>query len=104
MPMPIFFLTMFPPSKTTASRMPKMAKAPPTMAQRLMRNSERGWWVAVMRTWIGETSYETMSDGRASLVREWLVEVNWYVSIELLKEEPARKEVGITLTWCSSVW
>ena len=50
MPMPIFFLTMLPDSKTTASRMPKMAKAPPTMAQRLMRNSESGWWVAVMRT------------------------------------------------------
>ena len=32
------------------------------------------------------------------MVREWLVEVNWYVSIGLLKEEPARKEVGITLT------
>ena len=84
MPMPIFFLTMLPDSKTTASRMPKMAKAPPTMAHRLMRNSESGWWVAVMRTWMGETSYETMSEGRASLVREWLVDVNWYVSIGLL--------------------
>ena len=54
LPMPIFFLTMLPDSKTTASRMPKMAKAPPTMAHRLMRNSESGWWVAVMRTWMGE--------------------------------------------------
>ena len=47
-----------------------MAKAPPTIAQSETMKSESGGAASFMRTMIGETSYEMISEGSVSFVRE----------------------------------
>ena len=53
--------------------MPKTEKAPPTIAQSETRKLESGSASSMISAWIGETSYETTSDGSVSRVRPWLV-------------------------------
>mmetsp|Transcript_37635 Transcript_37635/g.93559 ORF Transcript_37635/g.93559 Transcript_37635/m.93559 type:complete len:307 (-) Transcript_37635:1396-2316(-) len=57
-----------------------------------------------MCAWIGETSYEMISEGSVSRVRAWLVAVNWNVSsTRCVIEVETWTDVGIMLMWCSCV-